>query len=151
MPKLKCTSAPPLHKKWNMMIEDDSDIVVKDKVPDMERETESNGIKLSGITGTGGKLPLLSPLPSKPQMTSTPISRRPAANDSGYCSPQLLAASPGSCHAEGTPPLCGCGRRTRRRQVYKPGPNTGRLFWSCSLKGRNTTAGCRFFAWATSE
>ena len=64
------------------MIEDDSDIVVKDKVPDMERETKSNGIKLSGITGTGRQLPLLSPLPSKPRMTSTPISRRPAANDS---------------------------------------------------------------------
>jgi len=51
-------------------------------------------------------------------------------------------------HPDSTPPLCVCGRRARRRQVTKPGPNTGRIFWSCPLKGGNTRAGCTFFVWA---
>ena len=82
----------------------------------------------------------------------TPVSKRlkmDSVNDSGYDSPQLLPATPQSAHVDGTPPLCHCSRRTRKRQVYKQGPNTGRIFWSCCLKGRNTKAGCDFFMWAT--
>jgi len=51
-------------------------------------------------------------------------------------------------HPDSTPPLCVCGRRARRRQVTRTGPNTGRIFWSCPLKGGNTRAGCSFFVWA---
>ena len=69
-------------------------------------------------------------------------------NDSGYESPRP-SPQPFS-PADGTPPLCQCGRRSRKRQVYSVGPNTGRIFLSCTLKGRNTKAGCSFFSWASS-
>ena len=72
-------------------------------------------------------------------------------NDTGYDSPQLLPPSPSVGHVSATPPLCGCDRRSRKRQVYKVGPNTGRIFWSCPLKGRNTKVSCNFFFWATTD
>ena len=57
-----------------------------------------------------------------------------------------------------TPPLCQCGRRTRRRSVVNPGPNQGRAFFTCSLShgrlGHETNSadkkakrGCSFFRW----
>ena len=57
-----------------------------------------------------------------------------------------------------TPPLCHCGRRTRRRSVINPGPNQGRAFFTCSLNhGRSSLnlsaekkrskSGCNFFRW----
>ena len=57
-----------------------------------------------------------------------------------------------------TPPLCNCGRRTRRRSVINPGPNQGRAFFTCSLNhGRSSLgsnadkakskSGCNFFRW----
>ena len=82
---------------------------------------------------------------SSPQL-STPVINKlfdKSRNDSGYESPREPA------HVDGTPPLCQCGRRSRKRQVYKVGPNMGRIFWSCNLKGRNTKAGCNFFLWAS--
>ena len=75
-------------------------------------------------------------------------------NDSGYDCSQLSPVhvdGPTQAHVDGTPPLCECGRRSRKRQVYKIGPNTGRTFWSCCIKGRNTTAGCNFFSWASDQ
>ena len=48
-----------------------------------------------------------------------------------------------------TPPMCGCGHRSTRRMVQTPGPNVGRLFFTCPQKksklGRN--CGCGFFEW----
>ena len=57
-----------------------------------------------------------------------------------------------------TPPLCHCGRRTRRRVVINPGPNQGRAFFTCSFSHGRTTSGanadkkksksgCKFFRW----
>lgn len=57
-----------------------------------------------------------------------------------------------------TPPLCHCGRRTRRRAVINPGPNQGRAFFTCSFSHGRTTSGanadkkksksgCKFFRW----
>ena len=57
-----------------------------------------------------------------------------------------------------TPPLCQCGRRTRRRCVVNPGPNQGRAFFTCSFNhggsslGSNASkkkceGGCKFFRW----
>ena len=57
-----------------------------------------------------------------------------------------------------TPPLCQCGRRTRRRCVVNPGPNQGRAFFTCSFNhcrsdlGSNvgkskSESGCKFFRW----
>ncbi|XP_041364611.1 ERI1 exoribonuclease 2-like [Gigantopelta aegis] len=48
-----------------------------------------------------------------------------------------------------TPPLCKCGRRSKRRLVQSPGPNIGRFFFSCG-QGRgfgNRDSGCGFFQW----
>jgi len=99
----------------------------------------------------------------------TPVTQKLTSklNDSGYSSPHLttplitkfMTRTPGTSnlsrllqhskpHPDSTPPLCVCGRRARRRQVAKVGPNTGRIFWSCPLKGGNTRAGCSFFVWA---
>ena len=46
-----------------------------------------------------------------------------------------------------TPPLCSCGRRTKRKVVVSPGPNEGKPFYSCPL-GRG--AGCGYFKWESS-
>ena len=51
-----------------------------------------------------------------------------------------------------TPPLCLCGRRSKRRQVQNCGPNMGRLFFTCSIgQPAGSTAGgkgsCGFFQW----
>lgn len=114
----------------------------------------------------------VTPTPSSPphltthttNASVTPVSTKLISklNDSGYSSPHLtspLLTTPGSSklasllqharpHPNSTPPLCVCGRRARRRQVAKVGPNTGRIFWSCPLRGGNTRAGCSFFVWA---
>merc|ERR1740129_2725418 len=45
-----------------------------------------------------------------------------------------------------TPPLCGCGRRSKFLVVSKPGPNCGRRFYSCPK-----TSGCQFFKWDSLE
>ncbi|XP_074648387.1 uncharacterized protein LOC141903910 [Tubulanus polymorphus] len=46
-----------------------------------------------------------------------------------------------------TPPLCKCGRRTKRKVVQTPGPNVGRIFYACPT-GRS--GGCGYFQWETS-
>ena len=47
-----------------------------------------------------------------------------------------------------TPPLCECGRRCKRKQVINPGPNIGRIFYSCSLQSpKDRSNGCRFYKW----
>ena len=45
------------------------------------------------------------------------------------------ATRPLACFNGGsiTPPLCHCGRRTKRRSVINPGPNQGRALFACSL------------------
>ena len=68
--------------------------------------------------------------------------------------------SPVACFNGGgiAPPLCHCGRRTRRRAVINPGPNQGRAFSTCSFSHGRTTSdgnadkekskcGCKFFPW----
>ncbi|XP_054635429.1 ERI1 exoribonuclease 2 isoform X2 [Dunckerocampus dactyliophorus] len=45
-----------------------------------------------------------------------------------------------------TPPLCDCGRRTKRLQVSNSGPNHGRGFYCCAVR-QATRKGCEFFKW----
>ena len=45
-----------------------------------------------------------------------------------------------------TPPLCGCGRRCKRKKVMNPGPNIGRVFYSCPIHSHGSDDGCGFFA-----
>lgn len=61
-----------------------------------------------------------------------------------------------------TPPLCDCGRRSRRLTVSKIGPNQGRVFYTCSVKKSRSSfgksplsvnkskSGCKFFCWEPS-
>lgn len=69
---------------------------------------------------------------------------------STVCTPQnssldrVILASGGKV----TPPLCNCGRRTKRRTVCTPGPNEGRPFYVCpNGSGSNRKKGCGFFKW----
>lgn len=53
-----------------------------------------------------------------------------------------------SCKATSiTPPLCDCGKRSKRKKVINPGPNTGRVFYLCPLQKAN---GCKYFKWEES-
>ncbi|XP_061191853.1 ERI1 exoribonuclease 2-like [Saccostrea echinata] len=49
-----------------------------------------------------------------------------------------------------TPPLCKCGRRSKRRMVQSPGPNLGRFFFSCAGVKTTDRNGCGFFQWEPS-
>ena len=47
-----------------------------------------------------------------------------------------------------TPPLCNCGKRTKRRTVSNPGPNEGKSFYACpNGKASDKNRGCGFFKW----
>ncbi len=50
-----------------------------------------------------------------------------------------------------TPPMCDCGKQTKRKFVAKEGPNVGIPFYVCpNSSGSNKTTGCGFFKWADS-
>ena len=59
--------------------------------------------------------------------------------------------SPSSFTASGgkvTPPLCGCGRRAKRKFVTSPGPNEGLPFYVCPVsRGNDRKLGCNYFKW----
>ncbi|XP_071976634.1 ERI1 exoribonuclease 2 isoform X2 [Engystomops pustulosus] len=48
-----------------------------------------------------------------------------------------------------TAPMCHCGRRAKKLTVSNPGPNQGRVFYSCSVRKRNDDRGkgCNYFKW----
>lgn len=47
-----------------------------------------------------------------------------------------------------TPPLCGCGRRAKRKFVSNPGPNEGMPFYVCpNSRGSDRKLGCNYFKW----
>jgi hypothetical protein len=46
-----------------------------------------------------------------------------------------------------TPPLCKCGRRSKRRVAQTPGPNQGRSFFSCPQGSAGRNKGCGYFQW----
>ncbi|GFO00191.1 eri1 exoribonuclease 2-like [Plakobranchus ocellatus] len=62
-----------------------------------------------------------------------------------------LAPARSAASMRATPPLCLCGRRSKRRQVQNCGPNMGRLFFTCSISrpgsAENARSGCGFFQW----
>ncbi|XP_060606663.1 ERI1 exoribonuclease 2-like [Ruditapes philippinarum] len=79
----------------------------------------------------------------------------------GFKTPYQTASFTGSNHQSGfsinnsnmkvTPPLCKCGRRSKRRMVQSPGQNMGRFFFSCAVRKRvGSKEGCDFFKWETS-
>ncbi|XP_033737248.1 ERI1 exoribonuclease 2-like [Pecten maximus] len=51
-----------------------------------------------------------------------------------------------------TPPLCRCGKRSKRRMAQTPGPNMGRFFFTCGAGSRQNNPqdkrkGCDYFKW----
>lgn len=51
-----------------------------------------------------------------------------------------------------TPPLCGCGRRAKRKFVCSPGPNEGLPFYVCpNSRGNDRKLGCNYFKWERRE
>ena len=86
---------------------------------------------------------------------NTPSSVTTDRNFSGNSSSVFKTPSPvlgtaGSA-MKSTPPLCKCGRRSKRRMVQSPGQNTGRFFFSCSIRHSAASKnGCDFFKWETS-
>ncbi len=48
-----------------------------------------------------------------------------------------------------TPPLCGCGKRAKRKLVCTPGPNEGKPFYVCpnGNRGSDCKKGCDYFKW----
>ncbi|CAG2229660.1 ERI2 [Mytilus edulis] len=51
---------------------------------------------------------------------------------------------------KGTPPLCKCGKRSKRRMAQTPGPNMGRFFfllWASGYNSAGNRNGCGFFKW----
>ena len=118
---------------------------------------------------------IISPFPVKSnfycRQTSTPIisdrhgnSRMSASSSSNGSSPSLFKTpsisnscreqTPGTssmsyCSLTGkaTPPLCKCGKRTKRKLVSAEGPNEGKPFYCCCM---NRQKGCGFFQWESS-
>ncbi|XP_041474047.1 ERI1 exoribonuclease 2-like [Lytechinus variegatus] len=86
----------------------------------------------------------------------TPVSTKTPATDD-MKTPSGGSFKPGVCMAKVTPPMCKCGRRSKRRVAARPGPNQGRAFYSCpglrrgsggGLKDTtNSKMGCGFFSW----
>ena len=88
----------------------------------------------------------------KPRPFTPPSVGRTKANSPA--TPPIVSFNGGGV----TPPLCECGRRTRRRSVVNPGPNQGRAFFACSLNhgrrglgssvgNKKSKDGCNFFRW----
>ena len=82
-----------------------------------------------------------------PSSTHTPLpgsTHNPSSNLSGRISGELLLSSGGKV----TPPLCNCGKRTKRRTVSTPGPNEGQTFYACpNGKASDKSRGCGYFKW----
>ena len=85
--------------------------------------------------------------------TPSPVgtNRNNSVNSSSvFKTPSPVSGTPGSA-MKSTPPLCKCGRRSKRRMVQSPGQNTGRFFFSCSVRHSAASKnGCDFFKWETS-
>ncbi|XP_046361280.2 ERI1 exoribonuclease 2-like [Haliotis rufescens] len=64
-----------------------------------------------------------------------------------------LPGSNCSSSMKATPPMCKCGRRSKRRLVQSPGPNIGRFFFTCGVRTSQYDArrGCEFFQWESSS
>ena len=71
---------------------------------------------------------------------TTPIRKFPSFNPPLHGNMKSPVTTPVACFNGGgiTPPLCHCGRRTRRRAVINPGPNQGRAFFTCSFSHGRT-------------
>ena len=75
------------------------------------------------------------------RLSSSSTNTPPSFNDS-------LSRQVFSSGGKVTPPLCNCGKRTKRRRVSNPGPNEGKTFYACpNGKASDKSRGCGFFKW----
>ena len=85
--------------------------------------------------------------------TPSPVTTNRNSNgnsSSVFKTPSPISGTAGSA-MKSTPPLCKCGRRSKRRMVQSPGQNTGRFFFSCSVRHSAASKnGCDFFKWEAS-
>ena len=123
----------------------------------------SNNIGITAINKPMAKAATVVTTPSSIYLNkpcTTPIRKFPSFNPPLNGNVNSPVTTPVACFNGGgiTPPLCHCGRRTRRRAVINPGPNQGRAFFTCSFGHRRTTSGanadknksksgCKFFRW----
>ena len=122
----------------------------------------SNNIGKTAINKPMAKATTVATTPSSIYLTkrcTTPIRKFLSFNPPLHGNMNSPVTTPVACFNGGgiTPPLCHCGRRTRRRAVINPGPNQGRAFFTCSFSHGRTTdgnadkkkskGGCKFFRW----
>ena len=123
----------------------------------------SNNIGITAINRPMAKAATVVTTPSSIYLNkpcTTPIRKFPSLNPPLNGNMNSPVTTPVACFNGGsiTPPLCHCGRRTRRRAVINPGPNQGRAFFTCSFSHGRTTSGanadkkksksgCKFFRW----
>ena len=123
----------------------------------------SNNTGITAINKPMAKAATVVTIPSSIYLNkpcTTPIRKFPSFNPPLNGNVNSPVTTPVACFNGGgiTPPLCHCGRRTRRRAVINPGPNQGRAFFTCSFgHGRTTSganadknkskSGCKFFRW----
>ena len=133
---------------------------------DMKKDNNSVTYALASHTAVSQKAKTLRSPTNYSVRLSKPFTT-PVGNPRPFISPSVLRTnvnspvSPPLVSFNGggvTPPLCQCGRRTRRRCVVNPGPNQGRAFFTClfnngrsglgSTVGKNKSeGGCKFFRW----
>ena len=130
---------------------------------DKSRTVASNNIGITAINKPMAKAATVVTTPSSIYLNkpcTTPIRKFPSFNPPLNGNMNSPVTTPVACFNGGgiTPPLCHCGRRTRRRAVINPGPNQGRAFFTCSFSHGRTTSGanadkkksksgCKFFRW----
>ena len=104
----------------------------------------SNYIGITAIKKPKAKATTVATTPSSIYLNkpcTTPIRKFPSFNPPLNGNMNSPVTTPVACFNGGgiTPPLCHCGRRTRRRAVINPGPNQGRAFFTCSFSHGRTT------------
>lgn len=123
---------------------------------------DPNGTVRTKTLNTPSTMPLNTPSTkhlSTPLDTSkfrTPSARplKPPTDIPGYKTPSntTFQSSTNPSSMKGTPPLCNCGKRSKRRMVQTPGPNLGQFFFTCGSSYYNSTDrknACGFFKWET--
>ncbi|CAG5126773.1 unnamed protein product [Candidula unifasciata] len=112
------------------------------KTPQTSLMTPNTSLKSANTSLTSANTSLITPNTS----LMTPNTSLKSSNTSLKT---RAGVSPTS-HMNMTPPLCSCGRRSKCRVVQKPGPNTGRCFFACSVT-RDRHSCCKFFQWASPD
>lgn len=84
----------------------------------------------AGNSPTGGKTF------KTPARSSTLSGFSPSSSLSSFSSPVYVPKG-----GKITPPMCGCGRRARRKLVSTPGPNEGKPFYVCPNNSRGRAVG----------